>query len=380
MEVRVEPPTGIHHEISKKLSDKLRLLSFVSAALVILIHVPHPPFANGSLDWWCVDVFFDSITRIAVPYFFFASGLLLFRNYKAGREWYTTALKKRVQTLIVPFFMSNLLAFLIYNTKMIALGIAHGVSPAILVGTGLHRAYLAIGLDITRYPLVGSLWFIRNLFILVVLSPLVYWFAARKRKTGLAFLAAAFLLWASPLSNIVFFRIGFSLEGMFWFAAGAFFSGRAARTSTARPNDFGLCGAGASVDLRMCAISAIVWFSCGIAARTVLPPDLVWLGKALSIAAGFICASEFVDISLPKLCRWCESPVLRTAFFIYLYQFVPLFLVDCALSAIEHRLCEGIGTIWVLGIWIAVTTSLVFTALFLEKKCPRLYKTATGGR
>ena len=150
------------NRIPQYFSDKLRILSFASAVLVVLIHVPHPEFARYSFDWWCVNVFFDIITRIAVPYFFFASALLLFRNYGSSGDWYRNMLKKRVRTLLIPFFIANLLALAIVVLKIAVSAIWHHYPIHVFVNEVSRCAYLASGFDITRFPLVGSLWFVRN--------------------------------------------------------------------------------------------------------------------------------------------------------------------------------------------------------------------------
>lgn len=263
--------------ISEYLSDKLRFLSFVSAVLVVLIHVPHPEFARYSFDWWCVDVILvNVVAKVAVPYFFFVSALFLFRNFENTKVWYVSVLKKRFHTLLIPFFMTNLLALLMYSLESVLTGLVHCVPLSTLVRDMMRYAYCAVGLDFTRYPLVGSLWFVRNLMVLVLLSPVIHYAVCKHRNIGVIVTVIMFGLWASPISTTVFFRIGFSLEGLFWFVAGAYCVKYLPKRHIPEHYE------------QLCAMCLIVMLIFGIIAYVWLPQKIVFIGKSISVVAGML--------------------------------------------------------------------------------------------
>ena len=313
-------------------------------------------------------MFFDTFTRIAVPYFFFASALLLFRNYQPGREWYSRATCKRVRTLLVPYLVSNMVAFALYSAKALASDIVHGRPASSFVTGLLRRAWLVTGLDITRYPLVGSLWFVRNLFILVVLSPLVFLVVRRNRNIGFVALVIAFVLWASPLSNTVFFRIGFSLEGLFWFMAGAYCS-----------RDLSRLGHPCKHATPLCWVFLVATLAFGIAGRAWFPKRFAFLGIAPGILAGLLSAFTFYDIIERHIRLVPGNQVLSTSSFLYLYQFVPLFIVSLLVGNLRLSFTRG-ATLTILLLWFMIAAVLVFSALAFKKSLPRTYSFVTGGR
>ena len=72
-----------NYEISPKLSDKMRNMSLFCAFLVVVIHC-RPSFEAGTFGWWVRQFIEEGITRIAVPYFFVASGFFAAAKYESG--------------------------------------------------------------------------------------------------------------------------------------------------------------------------------------------------------------------------------------------------------------------------------------------------------
>ena len=353
--------------MTEYLSSKFRFLSFVSAVLVVLIHMPHPEFARLSFDWWCVEVVLDTFTRVAVPYFFFVSGLLLFRNYETGLTWYCNVLGKRIRTLLIPFLLANILALVISIAKTMASVVWHGYPASVLAHEVCRCAYLALGVDFTKFPLVGSLWFVRNLLVLITMSPLVYWFVVRNKKIGAVVIAATFVLWVSPLSNIQFFRIGFSFEGLFWFILGAYFSSSIVYWHPSRNSK------------RLCYVSFLLMLIFGVAARIWMPEDFAIVGRAMSITAGLVFIFKIYDIMADRLRSILRSPILSTSFFIYMFQFIPLIPVSFVVVKCKS-IPMGCGTLVVLSTWVVTTITLVAVSLTSRKKWPKAYAFMLGGR
>jgi fucose 4-O-acetylase-like acetyltransferase len=136
-----------------------------------------------------------------VPWFFVVSGYFLAKHCHE-KQWWKSAVCKRIKTLIVPFFIWNTIAI-----------VASGCFS-------LEEFIVGLGLSPIKYPALNATWYIRSLMLLVVVSPII----CKCVKTtvwlrGVFFLGVfCLMLIIGRDSNI--FKIGFSLEGLFYFSIG----------------------------------------------------------------------------------------------------------------------------------------------------------------
>lgn len=81
--------------MNKDLSAKIKVLSFLAAIFVVLIHV------GGQLDCdvWVNRVYLifvrQGIYSFAVPFFFVVSGYFFMNHYDGSLEWWRVALLKK---------------------------------------------------------------------------------------------------------------------------------------------------------------------------------------------------------------------------------------------------------------------------------------------
>ena len=193
--------------IDSAISAKFSNMGFVCVCLVVLMHV-HCPWEGGGIN------------RLAVPFFFAMSGYFLSRHVDE-RGWYGKELRKRIRTLLVPLFAWCILWALVTVPLAIVLNIRarRVITSNLLTGWGALR-YLA--LDITNTPAMGPLWYVRCLFLFMVISPMIVWMI---RKIGVLSLFVFGSLYCVHFGNGLmnrFLSFGFSLEGLFYFSAGLF--------------------------------------------------------------------------------------------------------------------------------------------------------------
>lgn len=191
--------------IDSAISAKFSNMGFVCVCLVVLMHV-HCPWEGGGIN------------RLAVPFFFAMSGYFLSRHVDE-RGWYGKELRKRIRTLLVPLFAWCILWALVTVPLAIVLNIRarRVITSNLLTGWGALR-YLA--LDITNTPAMGPLWYVRCLFLFMVISPLIVWMI---RKIGVLAGLVFGSLYCVHFGNGLmdrFLSFGFSLEGLFYFSAG----------------------------------------------------------------------------------------------------------------------------------------------------------------
>lgn len=150
--------------IDTKSSQIISLLKTYSIIGIAFIHAPkiiESPF---------FDLISKHIPSSCVPIFFMISGLLLFQKPVEKLEVAYIEIKKRVRTLLIPFLFWNLL---ILTLSIIAIKLAPAISnggPYTVTDFSPFSIASAI-FGINRHPINYQFWFIRNLMLLVVLSP-----------------------------------------------------------------------------------------------------------------------------------------------------------------------------------------------------------------
>jgi len=189
-------------------SAKFSNMGFICVCLVVLMHV-HCPWEGGGIN------------RLAVPFFFAMSGYFL-AVHVDEQGWYARALSKRFRTLIIPLCIWCLIwAFFTIPLAIICnIHAGRELSSNIFTGWEMLR-YLA--LDITNTPALGPLWYVRCLFLFVLVSPLIVCLIRRGGLLALFILGCLYYFYSLGGTLIRFLVFGFSLEGVFYFSLGMFF-------------------------------------------------------------------------------------------------------------------------------------------------------------
>lgn len=200
----------------------ISILRFPLTFLVVVIHSRGE--VTHVLDWShltmadvcsLVKVFLsDGVAQIAVPTFFFISGYLFFYQLeKLDLSTYKRKLKSRFHTLFVPFVLWNLLC--IPLTMLVFYGESLGGTslPTKAVDYWNNIPWGHIFWDYTSHhaeypnllgmplllngPVLGTFWYVRDLILIVLLSPVFYWFLKRTGKYGamLLLLLLCFRVW-----------------------------------------------------------------------------------------------------------------------------------------------------------------------------------------
>ena len=197
--------------MTKELSSKISNVSFVCACLVVFIHVSSVKMdlrlSNFIFEWIQTEM-----TGVAVPLFLIISGLLLGRHINE-EGWYRRAIISRVKSLVVPFFMLNLLWFpvicLIHYIGARYFG-ADGSNDRIHFT--FYNFIYGVGLIPWGGGVVVGLWYVRALFYLVLLSPLFAWFIRRGRLLSGVLIIVLLGLWC--LQSRIHFASASMVEAM----------------------------------------------------------------------------------------------------------------------------------------------------------------------
>lgn len=144
--------------MTKELSTKISNAGLVCACLVVLLHSPIGTRPQSFL-WWCDKMGPDGIGYVAVPMFFVISGWFL-AGHIGESGWWRREVCKRVASLLVPMFVWCGL----WYVCELALGLKSFTFSSLVSAIGLNPFS---GLEI------GPLWYVRQLFIMVALSPIL---------------------------------------------------------------------------------------------------------------------------------------------------------------------------------------------------------------
>lgn len=139
----------------------------------------------------------QGIAHVSVPLFFLLSGYFFFLSPDWSLSTYKSKLASRVKTLLIPFVFWNLATLLMY-----ALAQRMPFTSSLFSGqnapiSSYHAFdYLNALIGLRGEPMSYQFWFIRDLMVMVLFTPLLYWFLRTVPKT---FLALVFTLWILEL-------------------------------------------------------------------------------------------------------------------------------------------------------------------------------------
>lgn len=128
----------------------------------------------------------EGFTRFVVPLYFIIAGALFFRDYSS--EKYVPKLHKRVKTLLIPYLMWNVI------WMIFCIVTSYTFLSRFFVGREKFEITpLNILLSLIHHKCNGHFWFVFDLIVFVVFSPVID-FLTRTRKRAICSIAVLVLL------------------------------------------------------------------------------------------------------------------------------------------------------------------------------------------
>lgn len=219
--------------MNQNVSSTISSVRFPLAIMVVYIH----SFGKGNvivseIDWRSFSYanFYDlirvlvssTISGIAVPSFFLISGYLFFQGLE-NWNWgiWRAKITRRIHTLGIPYLIWNVLRYL-FNVLTMGALFVHGHKMEqfkvwLSENTGLFAFW---AMPTTGMPIHTPFWFIRDLIVLVVLSPLSY-VLLKKKITGRIVIGIFLILYVGHLISAI---SGLSISGLLFFNLGCWFA------------------------------------------------------------------------------------------------------------------------------------------------------------
>ena len=214
--------------IDAESSGRLNILRFPLILAVIFIHnySTDVVFLDGTVGQveisavsnFTRNIISQGIARTAVPIFFLMSGYFFFLSFEWSWDKYFDKLKSRVWTLLIPFLTWNIATFLVLAlAQTLPLTQEYFSGKSARISNFLFFDYLKAIFGIDRMPIAYQFWFIRDLIVLVILAPIIYFFIDRFSTLLVAVLGIFWLSGFWPLATP-------SSEAALFFSTGAFVS------------------------------------------------------------------------------------------------------------------------------------------------------------
>ena len=200
-----------------RFSETITWIRFPFIFLIMLLHNYSVQRLEGEHELYfkVIYPFALWLGETGVPGFFFISGYLFFLSKKK----YTDKLRSRFHTLFIPYILWNLLLLLLYVLAY-TLGYPQDINGKNIVDysfiDNLRLFWDRGSYDSGNFvPLLCPLWYIRNLMIMSIISPLLYYIIKYIR---VVFLIIVAVWWMTTPHN------AFIPQTILFFSLGAYFA------------------------------------------------------------------------------------------------------------------------------------------------------------
>ena len=327
-----------------------RVVSFLRFSLIVAvigIHcnllVKNPELETRSVFYFLVYITMKLVC-IAVPLFFFISGFLFFKEGIFDFALYSNKLKSRFHTVLVPYLLWNIIYFVI-------LGVMQFIKPDTLVILHKHIAdfrwqdFLWIFWDISqitgladdqRACLVGAFWFLQCLFVLFLVSPIIYYIIRYLRHFTLLIIGILYF------TDFIPEMPGIQCNAIVYYMLGAYFSI--------------MCIDFISIVKRIPIQAHIVLLIAAVLVSYLMSEN----DTIYNITDLFVQAAVFaITAYMIETQRWKESRYLVSSVF---FVFAVHRLFSASLMTVSTYLIPSIGNDFLLYIYYLLTISLTVIA------------------
>lgn len=178
-----------HTPIDPDVSKRIDVLRLILIFFIVLSHGARlltglvPTLDPGTR--FVISLFNDNITHAAIPLFFTISGYLFLRKFELSAGAYLTMCRKKLVSILVPYVFFNLIwiCWLLFVGSIEMFG-----SRSYLLQEGIVAKLFGLGTVPVNYPL----WFLRDLLIVFIVSPV---FLVFYKEAPLVGAVVFFFLW-----------------------------------------------------------------------------------------------------------------------------------------------------------------------------------------
>lgn len=305
------------------------------------------------------NLFSGMLPVVSVPTFFFISGyLFFFKLEELDKSTYIDKMKRRVNTLLIPYILWNLIAvlnLLFYTIRTQGFSFSEIINfnwlDAFIGMTPAHKAdgtsVLGFALRQNKmFPADGPLWYIRDLMLWNLFIPVFYFLIKKTKYIFLSIMSIIWLFQIWPYTRL-------NLFGLYSFILGCYFGINKLSPIVRR-------GGYKETLYAVCLLLLIVISSQVIENKTA-NYFLLCAFQLLGIFAVFNIGSRAKDV------KWCRYPafLMEGTFFIYaLHQIRTVSDTERLLDVLFHHSQS----------WIALTVEYLLTPMIVVAVCVLVYQ------
>lgn len=359
--------------MSKYLSRKIKFISLFAMIAVVYIHsynftdnylTPTTRISEGFSFSAMFEYFFSNgICQFAVPLFFIISGFLFYYTYKNTLDGYKTKLSSRIYSLVVPYILWCFISALF----VLCLNFSDVTSELDIVKQFPVEKTTDF-LKCLINPPAFQLWFLQQLIIFAIISPVIYLLI--KYTKGLILIPFAGL-WLFDISFII------NSQALFFFSLGATVAISGSSRKLAR-----------QPKTVACLLAALLWITLSLALTfmaALTPKDSAFCSVIMTIiskanqAVGVVAMWLLFDHIVKFVIRKKYLLLIRAHLFFIFAMHEPLLHVcyQLALSDINSKFGN---LILYIGLPISVTALCVIVSMIIRKIARPLHRVLTGGR
>ncbi len=356
--------------ISLDISKRITSLRFLLILFVIFIHANLT--ASDAINYYHYDfnqpkwveiiktIVCEILGSAAVPLFFlFASYLQFSKN-----DNYPVLIKKKSKTLLVPYLLWTLITILLYSfTQSIPVLSRFFQNPNNIIRNWTFidwiNAFTYQKVDNSgRYPLVFQFWFLRDLMILIILTP--FWKFLMEKIPGSLIIIISIL----AVKNIPIFLIDRS-SSLFFFLIGYYFA------------KYKLSFFEIADKIKIWEYFILYFFYCLFEFCFQGSYNFEFIGTLISCL--FFLKVSYYFIRVPKLYSILEF-LAQYSFFIYA---VHMPFIGTVINKITQRIIPLHGIFCLIQFILASFLTLLIAmiiAFLIRKIIPKLFSLLSGGR
>ena len=370
-----------------------QVISFLRFPLCVLVVIQHSNLVFGIKKQGVIEFIQDEnairtitlfshiIAQIAVPVFFLISGYLFFVNIdRLNFVTWKNKISSRIKTMVIPYLLWSFLATMLGVVKRTTLmsqlfsqnsdncdrNLFDFVSDAYVIDRG--GLFFA---NVPQTPIDGPLWFIRDLFIMMFLTPL---FSVFPKLTKCLILIFLFIIWAFDIIPCFIFP-GVSIMGLLFFFLGCVWGENKYKIEDLTHT---------KLLLWICIILYLLFCTCDVLTvnfihdidvmhiEHILPIHNI--GIAVGVALIIIISRFIPEWLLIKVSRFHTS----TFFIFALHNLINWSLLSLILKFYYVNVQSYSNVIMLYIIWIAITVIVSFMFFKLSRVNNTLYYLLNG--
>ncbi len=350
--------------MDKYLSQKIKVISFFAIVMVIILHCYNLDNSiyesEKNANWFVQTIISYGITRIAVPLFFIISGYLFFFTFN-GNSDFVVKIKKRFRTLVIPYLFWSFFGIFFYYTLQSIPQTQAFFTKKLIKDYDIYELFDLAFLNTIPY----QFWFIRDLIVLTILSPAIYFIV---KKLGFWFLLFILPFWFLNQDSIFF-----SSESLLFFCFGVFLVLKypeIVKTGISKKTTFGLIIGWITFLLLKITVQMLGFSETG-----------VQILHKMSILVGILAFWALYDVLFKdkKVVMDNYNPLFGFTFFIYAFHEPILTIIKKALFYVLGKEQDMFIFVYILSPFLVLGICLI-TGFCLKKALPKAFEFITGNR